>query len=251
MSLAKVMPRMGWLYKFSKEYCDRMAGENNDDMKTNGELYFLQQHIKPCRVVFDVGANRGDWTKLVLDLNPTAEIHCFEPIAEMFAQLEKRNFPPNVHRNHIGLSSESGSKDIFLNVQSLYPRTGLKAGWGIASAGDTERIDVVTIDEYCREHHIDTIDFLKCDVEGHEYAVFEGARQMLTDEKIRRIQFEYGGCNIDSRVMLKDIFELFSGKNYTFYQLMPRKLVKIPEYDQRLENYVYKNFAILHNAVIA
>jgi FkbM family methyltransferase len=251
MLLSKVLPRIGWLHRFSREYCDCLAGENNDDMNTNGELFFLEQHIRQCKVVFDVGANKGDWTNLVLGLNPSADIHCFEPIQGMFAHLKNRNFPINVHCNHAGLSSEKGSRDIFLGAQSLYARTGLKAGWGIESAGDTEKIELLTIDEYCRDKHIVQIDFLKCDVEGHEYAVFQGAKNMLENERISRIQFEYGGCNIDARVMLKDIFELFSGGNYTFYKLMPRQLVKIDEYDQRLENYTYKNFAILHKSINA
>lgn len=251
MRLSKIIPPIKSLHRFCREYCDRMAGENNDDMKTNGELHLLEQYIRQCPVVFDVGANKGEWTELALNLNPSAEVHCFEPIQDMFKQLQMKNFPPNVHTNPAGLSSEKGTKEIYLDVLSLYARTGLKTGWGIASPGKTEQIQVTTLDEYCLEKNIDQIDFLKCDVEGHEYAVFQGAERMLREERIKRIQFEYGGCNIDARVMLKDIFELFSGSRYTFYKLMPRQWIKIDEYDQRLENYVYKNFAILHHSVNA
>lgn len=249
MRLSKIIPPIKSLHRFCREYCDRMAGENNDDMKTNGELYLLERHIRECSVVFDVGANKGEWTKLVLTLNPSVEVHCFEPIQDMFLQLKAKNFPPSVHANPTGLSSEKGTRDIFLGVQSLYARTGLKTGWGIASPGKTEEIQMTTLDEYCLGKNIDQIDFLKCDVEGHEYAVFQGAKRMLREERIKRIQFEYGGCNIDARVMLKDIFELFAGGRYTFYKLMPLQLIRIDEYDQCLENYVYKNFAILHRSV--
>ena len=135
-------------------------------------------------------------------------------------------------------------------VQSLYPRAGLKKGWGVTSPGKAEKVQLITLDDYCKENRIARIDLLKCDVEGHEYFVFKGAQEMIEAEKILRIQFEYGGCNIDSRVLLKDIFEQFSGLNYSFYKIMPRGLEKIEEYDQRLENFAYKNFVLLHRSIV-
>jgi FkbM family methyltransferase len=237
------------LYRFCREYSDRFMGENNGAIETNGELRYLKQCIQKCSVVFDVGANRGEWTKLALTLNPLISVHCFEPIKEMFSLLLTNSFPSNVTSNNMGLSSESGRKDIYLGVQSLYARTGLNAGWRISSPGKPERIDLTTLDDYCMEKNINKIDLLKCDVEGHEYSVFLGGKKMLSEGKIDRIQFEYGGCFIDARVLLKDIFELLTGFNYSIYKIMPKGLLPIPEYDQRLENFTYKNFAAVRKSI--
>jgi FkbM family methyltransferase len=249
MRLSNCIPLMKPLYRFCKEYSDRFTGENNGAIETNGELHYLKQCIQNCSVVFDVGANRGEWTNLARTLNPSISVHCFEPIKEMFSLLIKNPFPSTVTCNNRGLSSESGSKDIYLGVQSLYARTGLNAGWQISSPGEPEKIDLTTLDEYCMEKNIKKIDLLKCDVEGHEYNVFLGGKKMLSEGKIDRIQFEYGGCCIDARVLLKDIFELLTGFNFLIYKIMPKGLLRIPEYDQRLENFAYKNFAAIRKSV--
>jgi FkbM family methyltransferase len=249
MRLSKGIPLMKPLYRFCREYSDRFAGENNGDIETNGELHYLKQCIQHCSVVFDVGANRGEWTKLALTLNSSISVHCFEPIEEMFSLLLKNSFPSNVKCNNKGLSSEKGIKEIYLGVQSLYARTGLNAGWRISSPGKPERVDLTTLDDYCMENNINKIDLLKCDVEGHEYNVFLGGKKLFSQGKIDRIQFEYGGCCIDARVLLKDIFEFLTGFHYSIYKIMPKGLLHIPEYDQRLENFAYKNFAAVRESV--
>ena len=94
------------------------------------------------------------------------------------------------------------------------------------------------------------IDLMKVDVEGHELEVFKGAVGMLAQGKIKRIQFEYGGCNIDSRVLLKNLFDFLVPYGYTFYKVFPRELRRVPRYDQRLENFQYQNWVVMANDVL-
>ncbi len=249
MRIVNLLPKVKKLYSLCKAYCNRIDGENNDDIKTNGELNVLKLQIKDCSVVFDVGANIGEWTKLVLKYNPDIDIHCFEPIKANYQKLLLNKFTGNVNCNNSGISSKVGHCKIYREVQSLYQRSGLKAGWGIGKLDKIEKIKLDTIDHYCKIYNIKSIDLLKMDIEGHEFAALQGAERMIGSEKIKRIQFEYGGCNIDSKVLLKDFFELFNNKKYIFYKIMPKRLIKIPEYDQRLENFAYKNFVILHKSV--
>jgi FkbM family methyltransferase len=252
LKLSKTMPISKSLYKFCKEYVDRYNGENNDAIQKNGELTFLRKHAERCSVIFDVGANKGEWTKLAFSFNPKATIHCFEPIKRLYKELLTNNFTTNIICNNIGISEKPDRKLIYLDTQSVYNREGIKpAGKRTIFNGDTEEITLTTIDAYCKEHTINQIDFLKIDIEGHEFSALKGARSMLDSEKILRIQFEYGGCYIDARTLLKDIFELFSDRNYTFYKIMPHKLDPVPAYLQKLENFQYKNIAILHNSIAA
>ena len=52
------------------------------------------------------------------------------------------------------------------------------------------------------------IDFFKIDVEGHEMDVLKGIGDKISNIKL--IQFEFGGCNIDTRCFFQDFwyFEL-------------------------------------------
>ena len=111
-----------------------------------------------------------------------------------------------------------------------------------------ETIFIDTIDIYCAEQNINRIDFLKIDVEGHEFEVLRGASKMLRANKIKIIQFEYGGSYLDAHVFLKDIFRYFENfNNYKFFKILPNSLEYIANYNQQLDNFQYSNFAVIFN----
>jgi len=239
------------IFGLCKQYADRYNGENNDQMETNGELHFMQQSLPQCHTVFDVGANVGHWATLALAINSQVNIHCFEPSPVTYQQLTSNCFPQNVTCNNFGLSSVPSEADLFVfeagaGINSLYKRRGLQS-FGLKTQTLKERIKLDTIDCYCDNRSIKGIDFLKIDVEGHELEVFKGSLRMLQSERVNIIQFEYGGCNIDARVLLKDIFDLFAPLNYSFFKILPKELRPVPIYDQRFENFQYQNWAVVRN----
>jgi FkbM family methyltransferase len=224
---------------------DHFNGDNNDDMHRNGELRFIREIIPRCATVFDVGANIGDWTDLVLSIKPQLKVHCFEPCTSTFQRLQKRNFGAGVVLNHAGLGAHIGDAKMYIfeecaGTNSLYHRQGLKS-----EQGTTETIRVDTLDDYCERQDIGQIDLLKIDVEGHELSVLQGSTRMLSQSRIKRVQFEYGGTFIDARILLKDMFELLTVYNFTFYKIYPEKVKLIERYDQRLENFQYQNWVAL------
>ena len=61
------------------------------DPEHNGEALLLRELAPRLKVVFDVGANRGDWTRYVLELAPAVErVFCYEPGAGALAELQRR-----------------------------------------------------------------------------------------------------------------------------------------------------------------
>ena len=240
------------LYRACRRYVDRYNGENDSDIRTNGELRFMQRALARCQTVFDVGANVGDWTALALSIKPGLAIHCFEPRRFTYDKLLDRKFPPTVICNNFGLSSfvketklhvfETGSP-----LNSLYPRGGLE-DLGVKSQLQEEVIQLSTLDRYCRERSVSQIDFLKLDVEGHELEVFKGMTESLSQGRVRIIQFEYGGCNIDAGVLLKDIWQFFEGFGYAFYKIYPTGIKRAVHYSQSFENFQYQNWAVVTNA---
>lgn len=148
------------------------------------ELLGFRQISQELDVVFDVGA-RGNLE--FLSIRPEAQYHMFEPIIG-FANLmkEQTKDKSNVKVNQIGLSDSVQKGAVFYsNVQSFEPHPWLQ------SNDDGERFDLNTVDEYCKENSIDRIDFLKIDAEGFDYKVLLGAKNMLKNNKIKYIQFEY------------------------------------------------------------
>ena len=248
--LKALLPRNTFLYRFCKLYADRYNAENNDNIHTNGELRLMRTILPHCDIVFDVGANIGDWTALALTLNPSLQIHCFEPSPITFQRLHERNLKSSVTCNNFGLSSAPGETMLYVfddcaGTNSLYKRQGLEDGWGLNEQQRVETVQLDTLDAYFERAKVQVIDFMKVDVEGHELEVFKGGGGLLKQHKIKRIQFEYGGCNIDARVLLKDIFDFFASYDYVFYKIFPRELRHVPRYDQRLENFQYQNWVVM------
>jgi FkbM family methyltransferase len=146
--------------------------------------------------VFDVGANVG---QSVLRFNPywpNAKIFCFEPVAQTFRQLiETTRELSNVRCENIALGASSGTGLIWLKSSSGLNSLKAEVNRQEMSIGMQEKINIITLDEFCQEHQIDNIDFLKLDVEGYELEVLKGAEQMLAS---RAIQFIYAETTFHS-----------------------------------------------------
>jgi FkbM family methyltransferase len=248
--LARVWPENPHVHAASQHYVNRFRGENDSAIETNGELRFMRERLASCHTVFDVGANVGDWARLALSFNPGMRLYCFEPSRFTFEKLTANAFPATVSCHNIGLGSAAAEKNLFVfedgsGMNSLYRRNGLEDGWNIAPQSRTETVRIETLDGFCRDHGIDRIDFLKMDVEGHELSVLAGAEGLLARGAIDIIQFEYGGCNIDSRTFMRDFFELFQPRSYTLHKVFPDRLEPVARYDQRLDNFQYQNWVAI------
>jgi len=235
-------------YRLAQAIVDRIKGDNSSDPVTNGELAFLRNNLHDADVVFDVGANAGQWAQMCLRLNPRIHLHCFEPSRFTFRELERVGLPPNVRLNHCGLGAARDTSVLRIfeegsGLNSLYVRTGVP---GKAQEDKTETIELETLDGYCATNGIRYVDLVKVDVEGHELQVLKGAERMLRGSNIGLIQFEYGGCNIDARVFLRDIFDFVTtvSPKARFFKLLPRRIVEVAAYTQKLETLQYSNYVV-------
>src|SRR5262245_28668733 len=84
----RLLPRSRLLHLIAQRYIERYRNENNSDMHQNGEMHWLLSVLGDCKVVFDVGANIGDWTEIALKINPQLQMHCFEPSTASFQKLQ-------------------------------------------------------------------------------------------------------------------------------------------------------------------
>lgn len=241
-----VVPRSELLYRIGRRIVNRYQGDNNGDIDVNGERWLMQRVLPASKVVFDVGANVGEWALEALQVNPRLVIHCFEPSKATFSRLSAAALPVTVVLNNVGLGAVAEERTLFVfdeacGANSLYTRMGTET-----AQGKQESVTLQTADGYCESAGVERIDFMKLDVEGHELAALTGARGLLRDGRINLVQFEYGGTYIDARVLLKDMWEFVHSVNpeYRFYKLFPDRLERVPRYLQTLENFQYSNWVI-------
>lgn len=211
---------------------------------SSGEAYVMR-YVKqktasqrpPIRI-FDVGANIGQYTTVLLDtFGSRAAIHSFEPSPATFKRLaETVGSATNVKLENFGFGESETILTLYTpgegsKLASLYPRQVSHQGIEMSAR---ETVEIRTIDAYCAEEKIERIHFLKLDVEGHELKVLTGASSMIERGAIDFIQFEFGGAHVDSRTYFKDFFNLLHGR-YRIYRVLSDGLWPITSYRETYE----------------
>ena len=196
-------------------------------------------------VVFDIGANKGNWTKCLLDLYPGTRVYLFEPQTICADELKiKYSKLENVLVFEKAVGAKAEARTLFYDFEGsgLASLTLRKIDYAGFKLSNSMPVETISMDQFILEHSIGQIDLIKIDVEGHELEVFSGMHNLLNGNKRPKvIQFEFGGCNIDSRTFFKDFFELFS-KDYLIYRQTPFGLDIISEYREADECFRTTNF---------
>ncbi|WP_457767790.1 FkbM family methyltransferase [Cyanobium sp. ULC084] len=211
--------------------------------------------INKKTIVLDIGANKGEYAKALLSkLGEDIEIHCFEPSADHCETLNALQLdnPGKVFYHSTAISSKNESRILFKDqrgsgLASLYERDLACHG---LSLDQQEQVSTSTIDDWMNVSHLHEISFAKIDVEGHELDIFKGAAQALSESRILAVQFEFGGCNIDSRTFIKDFHSLLvRNYQYRLYRLAPGKvLVDLNSYNEDFECFTWQNLLAFSNA---
>ena len=214
-------------------------------VRTSGELnaarLFLGDDIQKPMTIFDVGANRGEYTSAILELYPRSRVFSFEPSRETFRLLEAEFAAMSqVVKLNYGLGCKARSQ--LLYKESQYARIASLTPLDVIDHDYTEKVVIRTLDEVVSEHGISEIDLLKIDVEGHELDVIKGAQNTLSLRKIKCLQFELGGASIETNTTLKDIYDVLSKYDYRLYLISKRGIVPLDTYDYQLEQYSTTNF---------
>jgi FkbM family methyltransferase len=228
----------------------RMNYSNSGNYSDTGELFaanFIKERLKPVKsfVLFDVGANKGHYAKSLLSVfNSNATIYAFEPSQHTYKTLKENvSGIENIIPHRLGFSDKETSQTLFAsseesNYTSLYQR---RLEHYRINMDQTEQVTLTTIDTFCRENQIERIHFLKLDIEGHELSALKGAKKMMDENKIDFIQFEFGGCNIDSRTFFQDFFYFFKDK-YTIHRILQDGIFELPEYKESYEIFTNSNY---------
>jgi FkbM family methyltransferase len=179
-------------------------------------------------IIFDVGAHIGMSVVLYHDLFPTAQIYAFEPSPSSFEQLKQRASALGSHANYQLAISDREEKLAF-NVNSFSETNSLLVTderstnyWskGVFETKETIEVPCTTIDSFCAQNKISTIDILKIDVQGAEFSVLQGAEKMLATQAISLLYFEVVTAPIyKEQRKLHEYFELLDSFGYELYGL--------------------------------
>lgn len=144
-------------------------------------------------IIFDVGANRGNFATNILLRAPLSHVHGFEPNPDIFPVFEevsnnvgKNNGKPRIIANQCGVGSTTGQIEFIVNkahyTSSFLPVTdGVIKGFPETDFSEVKRVpvQVATIEKYAVERQISNAKLLKIDAQGYELEVLEGCGEFL------------------------------------------------------------------------
>ncbi|CAH0311418.1 FkbM family methyltransferase [Roseomonas sp. CECT 9278] len=165
-------------------------------------------------VAIDVGANIGFVTLVMARLvGPTGRVIAFEPADWTYARLQANlalNAVPQVTTVQAGLS----------DTEETCPPADIPVGYRLDGRVETRRqaIRLATLDAYLAQDPVTRVDFIKCDTDGFETRVVQGAMDTL--RRFRpAIDLElYQGTPSDSREVAERLLRLLATLGYGFHR---------------------------------
>lgn len=223
------------------------GGTNLKDSGERSGLDYINNYFNKINqlIIFDVGANTGNYSNLLREVfGEKAIIHAFEPANKTFQKLSLNlGNKKGINLYNFGLGDENNKVFLFSDTEesglaSIYER---RLDHLNIRMNQREEIKIETLDYFCDRNDIKHINLLKIDVEGNEKRVLDGSKKMLSSGKIDFIQFEFGGCNIDSRVFFQDFYYLLKDR-YKIYRIVKDGIYPIKQYKEVYESFMTTNY---------
>jgi FkbM family methyltransferase len=216
----------------------------NFDMYEKEDSEMLFKLVDSGDTIFDIGTNIGWYSIHLARKFPNSTIHSFEPIPETFTQVKRNvelNEITNIKINNIALSNKKENLIFFYSPNV----TGASSSKNITEDSNMFKLECQadTIDNYILTNKVLNLDFIKCDVEGAEYFVFQGGfetfknhQPIVFTEMLRKWSAKFG-------YHPNDIVTYFSQFGYKCFVSSSGKLKLV---DQINDNTTETNFFFLH-----
>lgn len=242
-ALARLSPRVLGQLEFAAQWGQGKGwGASTLRQEVEACIKLLPVGCRSRPLVLDVGANVGDWTAEFLASSPRATLFCFEPSSSAFERLSARFADnPQVHLSQAAAGASPGTSQLWTDSPGspLASLTRRRLDHLEIEFGSSEEVAVVDLDTWCRDKGV-VPQVIKLDVEGHELDVLAGAGQILG--KVSVVQFEFGGCNIDTRTYFQDFYNLFRDAGFRVFRLTPRGPLEVESYGEADECFQTTNY---------
>ena len=215
-------------------------------------LFIIKVLGNKIEYFFDVGFHKGETIDLARKFFSIKKIHAFEPNPDSY-KMFKKNFSDDVTLINKGVGKKNGKRDFYLNdfspinsfnnlnYESEHTKIKgkiLKHLYSSKINNIKKEIEVITLEKYCNQKSINTIDILKIDTEGCEYDVLRGLGQKITNVKCILFEHHYDKSLIKN-YKFGDINKLL--KDNGFKKIFKNKMIF-----RNIFEYVYVNKKLIN-----
>lgn len=195
----------------------------------------MRTFINKGDVAYDIGALVGVYTLALADyVGRSGKVFVFEPNSTLLPTLGRTcRELSNAVLFPVALSDREGSTSLFVPVDDA-SMTSL-SDWTGGVGGEVKEIvcQMQRLDDLVEREKIPLPDFVKCDVEGAELAVFRGAENTLDRAEAPIILFEINpqatmafGAAVNEPV---EFLKSFGKAKYQFYEIKHTGLVEFKD----------------------
>ena len=199
------------------------------------EIAYLKKNLKCGEVAIDIGAHKGGYLYWMRKLvGKDGKVFCFEPQINLFNYLksiQKSYNWSNVIIENAGIGNKN--KTISLKVPGFKGETSPGATFSLNNDLDGEPIyqypvSVVPLDEYIKNKDINSVAFIKIDVEGFEKEVLLGAIEILSKYKPDVLMECEQRHNSKESIFI--IFDVLLSMGYKGYFFLEKKIKPLNQF---------------------
>jgi FkbM family methyltransferase len=230
---------------------------NYENDAVSGELYVIRRALHKDgtgdvrRVILDVGANDGEYSRRITQIDSDARVFAFEPHPVTYERLSTSAKRHGFEAINAGCGETEGTSVLYdysgnsgSQHASLY-RTVIEGIHGSRATG--HEIRLTTVDSFLKERGIAEVRLLKIDTEGNEASVLRGARESISSNRIELVQFEFNEMHVASRTFFKDFVDLLA--NYRLYRILPDGCLPLAYRSVSCEIFAYQNILAVRNDI--
>jgi FkbM family methyltransferase len=174
----------------------KIATKGNIDVSTIAVVWIKENYGKmPTNAtIVDIGANIGAFSIYAACSGDNNTVYAYEPMPENYELLVRNikinNMEQRIRAFNLGISSQKERRMLYLNDSLSHSVCCQKEG------NPSIEISCISLEDIFTSNSLKSIDLLKIDCEGAEYAILFNASSACF-EKIKEIRMEYH--NIDGR----------------------------------------------------
>lgn len=177
------------------------------------DLDEVEPYVTGSPVILEAGARNGTDTVRFAQRWPGATIHTFEPVPELFAEVERRtSHLAQVRRYPVALSDRTGSATFYvvgdMNDESSNQGTSSllrEAHNAQISGSQSIAVQTLTIADWAQGEGVDRIDFMWLDMQGMELPALKAAGPVLATTRAIHMEVHreelYVGCALYEEVV--------------------------------------------------
>lgn len=165
---------------------------------------------KPDPTILEIGCNDGSHTLWFLQIFKNPKVYCFEPDPRAATRFKQKvGQHPNLQLFEIALSDRNGEIEFYQSGGHKNEQEAemMPDGWDLSGSIRKPKdhlvshpwikfdraitVKTVTLDDWCEEHEIESIDFIWMDVQGAELDIFRGGKKALKKTRFLYTEYSY------------------------------------------------------------